>query len=52
MKYGTSPAFKIMLTSPVDCKFEPPQPANAAAMALIDVTTKTVIECWQKAGET
>src|SRR5208282_5523358 len=52
MKYGTSPAFKIACTSLADCVFEPSQPMNASAVALIDVMAKTVIECWQKEGLT
>jgi len=50
MKYGTNPAFKITCRSSADCEFEPSQPMNASAMALIDVMAKTVTECWQKAG--
>ncbi len=51
-KYGASPAFKITCTSLADCRFEPNQPVNASAMALIDVMAKTVIECWQNGGLT
>ncbi len=52
LKYGSSPAFKITCTALVDCEFEPTQPMNASAMALIDVMAKMVIECWQNRGLT
>ncbi len=52
IKYGASPAFKIKCASQADCEFEPSQPMNAAAMALIDVMAKTVIKCWQDGGLT
>jgi hypothetical protein len=52
LQYAPSPAFKITCTSPADCEFEPAQPMNAAAMALIDVMAKSVIACWQDHGLT
>lgn len=51
-KYQASPAFKIACQAPGDCEFEPSQPMNASAMAVIDAMAKTVIECWQKGGLT
>jgi hypothetical protein len=51
-KYGTSPALKVTCTSQADCEFEPSQPMNASAMALIDAMAKTVTGCWQSAGLT